>query len=613
MNRFLLLAAALLVASAANAQVKRSETVQAPLRPTLQLMQHEVKIEEMQMRTPEAPAVKAPNRDGDVKVWYRRPAGAFTSSVVVEDGAYAGFLYAPYLAVKPYSYYTFLGFAEGVSENAQYYWDVQYWDETGTDGAVQKWATIEGKNLTWRWMNEVDEVPTFYVLDNGEYYSWYLHGYEKSTEYPTVMNEHKAKLLSVPSTMDLWNYDILKSSKTFSFSNKDSQGQFYPMIAYSGPDPYGQNTKGWWFGKNGGKNNYRYDGIAQAYEKPEHPYLLKQVVMDCSVLEVSAQVDMYCKIYKIDRIPPYKDEGTVTLPEVPGELICKGRATVTPETYYETGGLVFFNLYGEDDGLEYDYTPTIDDAILVVVDGYNDPEMENLVNFSAMIASNYDQDEGFGELAYLKVGVPDEEGNLDHYEWTGLNNFFTTGTMMTGITIFLSTELPYLTFYYDDENGEYIFPGKGGSTEDSIGIDFPPRGIVFWSWVPSADDQWEVSCNGDEVPDWLTIELEDQIEQGEFSGKVKAKVTAEPMPIGLKYREAIVRFEYPGAYINYKFMQGKNGPYPATDFDINEDGEVNIADVNALISLIVEDEIDIIYLIALIDYILGNPHIPMPW
>ena len=185
--------------------------------------------------------------------------------------------------------------------------------------------------------------------------------------------------------------------------------------------------------------------------------------------------------------------------------------------------------------------------------------------------------------------------------------------MKTGLTIFLSTELPYLTFYYDDENGEYIFPGKGGSTEDSIGIDFPPRGIVFWSWVPSADDQWEVSCNGDEVPDWLTIELEDQIEQGEFSGKVKAKVTAEPMPIGLKYREAIVRFEYPGAYINYKFMQGKNGPYPATDFDINEDGEVNIADVNALISLIVEDEIDIIYLIALIDYILGNPHIPMPW
>ena len=111
--------------------------------------------------------------------------------------------------------------------------------------------------------------------------------------------------------------------------------------------------------------------------------------MDCSVLEVSAQVDMYCKIYKIDRIPPYKDEGTVTLPEVPGELICKGRATVTPETYYETGGLVFFNLYGEDDGLEYDYTPTIDDAILVVVDGYNDPEMENLQSFSAMIGTDF--------------------------------------------------------------------------------------------------------------------------------------------------------------------------------------------------------------------------------
>jgi len=36
-------------------------------------------------------------------------------------------------------------------------------------------------------------------------------------------------------------------------------------------------------------------------------------------------------------------------------------------------------------------------------------------------------------------------------------------------------------------------------------------------------------------------------------------VTAEPLPAGVAYREAVVRFEFPGAYIDYKFMQGEPG------------------------------------------------------
>ena len=55
MNRLLLLAAALLVATAANAQIKRSELVQTPPRPTMQLVKPEIKMEEMQMRAPGTP------------------------------------------------------------------------------------------------------------------------------------------------------------------------------------------------------------------------------------------------------------------------------------------------------------------------------------------------------------------------------------------------------------------------------------------------------------------------------------------------------------------------------------------------------------------------------
>ena len=174
--------------------------------------------------------------------------------------------------------------------------------------------------------------------------------------------------------------------------------------------------------------------------------------------------------------------------------------------------------------------------------------------------------------------------------------------------------MPYLTFNYDEEDGEYIFPEEGGVMEKQFG-DHTTRSIEFWSWVPSADGEWYVSCNGDDIPDWLTIEIEDRLEYGEFSGLVNAEVTAEPLPEGVQYREAIVRFEFPGAYIDYKFMQGtKIGPNPPPhfQFDFNEDGEVNLGDVNSLIDAILHDDNDlnIGHLNALIDYILRQNQPP---
>ena len=203
----------------------------------------------------------------------------------------------------------------------------------------------------------------------------------------------------------------------------------------------------------------------------------------------------------------------------------------------------------------------------------------------------------------------DENGNLDHYVWTGLNHFFggDDNEMMTGLSIFLSTENPYLVLYYDEDVAEYIFPPEGGTMVKMIGDQACP-GIRFGSWEPSADDAWNVTCNGEDVPDWLTITLEDKMVDGEFTGVVNAEVTAEPLPHGVKYREAVVRFEYPGTYLDYKFMQKAN-PLPPrpTNYDWNGDGCVNVSDVNFLIDLILtgDGEYNIADLNALIAYILG--------
>ena len=136
--------------------------------------------------------------------------------------------------------------------------------------------------------------------------------------------------------------------------------------------------------------------------------------------------------------------------------------------------------------------------------------------------------------------------------------------------------------------------------------------IEFMSSWASADEGWWMSCGnyGDDIPDWLTIELTDGEKDGEFTGLVNAVVTADPLPDGVRYREAVIRFEIPGNYLDYKFIQGSSmpPPRPPQNFDLNDDGRVNISDVNKLIDGILRDYYDanIVDINKMIDYILKN-------
>ncbi len=345
--------------------------------------------------------------------------------------------------------------------------------------------------------------------------------------------------------------------------------------------------------------------------------------MELAFLEVSAPVTMTCKVYQLDSIPAYNDTACVVLPELPGKLIAIGRATVTPQTYEETYGLVEFTLYGREEGYHYpelynDVTPTVDYPILVVFEGYNQPGMENLVDFTALVSSDYHTDEGFGELAYIKYGVRDENGGQYNYQWKGLNNFFPKGEMKTGFTIFLTVDQPFLVYNFLEEDGEHTFPNEGGTLVCVYG-DTEFNGIEFFASTPSGDDEWKITCNGDEViPEWLDIELVDtDIESDEFGCLVTANVEADPLPEGVTYREAVVRFEIAGDYKDFKFIQGVNDPvwpwWPdepnistvnwiidiilgaqVSDddrkrADVNRDGVVNISDVNAVIDIILRN------------------------
>ena len=585
----------------ADAQLNSSQTVASP---STSLVQGTSMVEgqEMHKRAP-GEVVKSPNRSyGSIRPYYRRPAGAFYSPMVAVDGIGSNLMGYEFLFMKPYSDYTFYSNLDGVDQNDDLSWNYAAgWEDCG--GGELK--------LTVNYGIEINDPPVFNVLQNGDPSRLYTFQYPHFSNLGSsgVVSAPDAKIISARNSEiidDSGDIEFLLSSKTMCTRGRD--GNVGTVFRYFyGATPYGSNTFGYWFGKNGGD----IVGLAQAFEKPEHPYMLQKIYIMTNNLSCTAPVDLKCNIYRMKHIPAYDDVESVFLFDEVGEQIAYGLAEVTPTNALSKDGWIEFTIYTEDDGLEIEYMPTIDDAILVVFEGYNDPEAAGLANFTCSIGSDFLVDEGFGELAYVNYQFRDEEGNLTGItEWMGLNNFFDIGQMKTGFSIFLVAEHPYLAFNHPDEDGEYQFGVEGGLMQNELG-GLIVNGIMFRASDSCEDEEWIMTYNGsDELPDWLEIELVEGKENGHYNGIVTARVTADPLPQGVSYREAIVRFEIPGDYKDYKFTQGENpgpvidpiddpsiadvnaiiniilGAEPDPKYDLNRDGTINIADVNVMIDII---------------------------
>lgn len=581
----------------ASAQSRKSDALQLPQQLSLNRVNFQANAEaqEALMRSTGTPVAAPVRNRGPLEPFYRRPAGAFYCSTIAVDGV-GGYSYPhDFVLMKPYAPYTFYTSVSGADDQTFYAWGVNNGDEYLPIGEME--------NLTFTYGFKVEEMPVFYVADgdpDDPETKWYYYQMPYAHKNPIgcedVGSDHCTMVYAIPdpSVFGREGVDYLLSSKTTCrggrYQDLNYVWTYFPM---GGSIP---EERWWWFGKN----DQHIDGMAQAFEKPEHPYLLKKVYMAITRLNCLGPVKLNCWVYRLDEIPSYKDGESVALPDEPGTLIAFGEGLVTPTTDDEKGGLVEFlllNCEEDDSSLVYEVTPTIDYPILVVIDGYNDPEAADLLDFTAYISADYLVDEGYGETAYLKCPINDDEGNFTGtYEWRGLNYLFNKGMMKTAFSIFIVADQPFVKFYWPDEDGEYCFPREGGElVKDVHTAQYPDsgrvNGIRFVSWTPSEDDDWEMLCNGEDVlPDWLEIELfDDKDIDGEFNGLVTARVIADPLPENVSYREAIVRFQIPGDYIDYKFIQGVKIPvYPCFD----DDGEINIGDLNRLIDFVIEGMYD---------------------
>ena len=560
-------------------------------------------IQEMKMPDPSSPVprvFKAPSRAGAQRPFYRRPAGMFSSALVVYDGVLQYFNYPLFIA-KPYAEYYWLGSAENPSQSTNYAWNL-YPDN---NFAVNQYIDYQSELYYSMPLSSWCMAPEFVAYggridDDGvasetyQYSNFFLNQDSEGNDYS---EPYPGKVIAADNNTtftNVWNsifgnededLQPLCSSKTSVFGGRYDDQDHYLFTSYYGAEPWGDNEFGWWFGKNAS----HIDGMGQAFEKPQHPYQLNNVYLciDDYYYDVRADVTMTCKVYKLTDIPDYGDE-SVTLPVVPGELVCTGEALLTPTTADETGGLITFTLYGED-GAEY--APIIDYPILVTIEGYNGPDMENLVEFRAYVSLDDQVDEGYGELAYIMVEKREYDENdepiyLGEYEWKGLNRYWDNGSIVikTGFTILIGIDNPYITYVYEQEDGQYLFPAAGGSMQKTWLDGTLSNGIRFSTSCPSHDGSWRITCDGNEsLPSWLNISLIDIINATGFHG-VRANVSASALPSGMTYREAVVRFEIPGDYIEYKFMQGTQ-PMEYRG-DVNADGTVSIGDVTQLIDIL---------------------------
>ena len=599
MKKTLLLAAVLLITMSAGAQLKKTVATQ---KPTAQM-------KEMQLRSPGTPAQPRLNANRDAKPYYIRPAGAFvgTFSYDTSDPTYIYSPINPYLVCKPYTDYTYRSVGDGVSANATYFWlnsasdSVTYGYER--DFTVRYEPTTEAYKYY---------VPALRVDDAGTTYGYFIGNTDNNTQEKDFANVLSA--LNFGSLEEFENYELLVSSKTFCWGGRWGD-QEYPCVYYSGAMPYGDNDTGWWFGKNGTMSTTMgtpINGIAQAFEKPTAPYILKNVALYVSHLVVAGPVQMTCKVYKLNEIPAYNDESIVTIDDQIGEQIATGIANLDASS--TDNNLILFTLY-DVNGMQV-ITPEIDDAIIITIEDYNSAWMSNLTDFTALVSTDDQVDEGYGELAYIKMGLTDDNYHFTgEFKWHGLNKLFNDGygnyqTMKTGFSIFMVIDQPYIGFFNSLNPGEYTFPASGGLMQQQYDEGPLEKSIRLVSSSPYSNDVWSKVCaDGSPVPNWLNIAI------GNAGDYINLLVRADALPDGTTYREATLRFSIPGAYIDYTFKQGEK-----LRGDVDLSGDVSIDDVTALIDILLmgteapetadcdlSGDVSIDDVTALIDYLLmGN-------
>ena len=585
MKKFYVLAAATMLAasaSAANAPQKKSASVNVPAKAQVTAnMKAESFVGTAAEANHSAAARKAARKAQPVlgEAFYKRPAGSLYGALTSESYL----LYNPYVSAKPYAPTVF----EATQADA-YNWRAQLYN---IEKKGREWLTVTGMpSISVEYAYETDSVPS---LSNGVT-EFHIGGTNKdgSAGWSTIA--------AIPDLYD-WTYDETSGFVLFSpkfFAKRD--GQQYSTRNFTGAKDAEGGTSGYWFG-----HNYSgWNAMGTYVEKPCNPYLLRSVQVMYKKLELANDATIYVDVYKVaERNNPDNEKFDC----VPGDLIAHGSYTFVKGEAAEEG-VAEVPFVVEEGGLEYEITPTIDDEILIVVSGY---DSEDFVSFTMSISAD-EWDEGYGQHGYMMH----DNGDGTYGACYGLDGFFTSSLGYVAPTVFLDIVNPFLLFNYNIEDGVRAFDKEGNCTTVFPVSDYPyEKNVISLYSFTSSEEMTFTLEDGSDLPEWLTIEAQDDEDEEGFTGEILLTVNCAANA-GAP-REAKVKCEIPGGYVVLSISQDGEGA-PEVKGDVNGDGLVDIADVNAAIDMVLgltdnkpaadvngDDVVDIADINAIIDIVLG--------
>ena len=529
MKKGLLLLAAAAVAVSASAQNKNqvatSKAADSGVAP------FECTVVKAEMATDaQRSAMKKVAPKAAVKAWYNRPAGSFYRSLTVTGGAF----YNPVLVLPCWRDVTFTNASTGA--------DAYVWKYDKYDTSVKDWVeqTSTNVDLTDNFLTGSEMyAPTLTATGGGatssyQLFSTYINQKTHETRDDKGLtfyyNDPRAEFMSGEKPVDCY-----LSPKFFCAGTREQPASLKGrggVITLTGAADADGGENGYWFGQNA----QGWNGMALYVEKPASPYALRGIHVLYMYDKITGATPLEAKVYAVEK----DDKDNLIF----GDLIATAKGTLAADA--EDCGFIDLPLVEEEDGLQYEVVANIDRPIAVVFSGYEKAKTEGF----HMVISTDCVNEGYGQHGYMCQ--IDAEGYPT--QCVGLDQFFKNPLGYTAPSIFLDVEWPIMIWNYTFEDGKYNFPKTGGAWQRTVGT---TKFDAISVYSTKSSEEWTVTTvDGQDVPEWLTLQVADVQEAGEFTGEVQIKATAAALPADVEGREAKVKFAVPGAELVYDFTQG---------------------------------------------------------
>ena len=532
MKKSLLLIAAAAVAVSASASFqKKSDAVKNQVIDS-KCAPFEFTVESAQMATPaQREAAKKVAKNATVKAWYNRPAGSFYRSVTPGSA-----FYSPAIMNPSWRPVTWPNASEGADS---YSWSYEKYNSEIKDFATY---TSSEADLTDSWIWESAYAPTLTATSGGATSTYQLFAnYYNDKTGETKSYQGVAYFCPDPrATFEESNLDCYVSPKLWAAGVREqSPGlrQGGGMSYITGAKDADGGKEGCWFGKNYGG----WNAMGLYVEKPAISYALRGLHVYYMAEGITGETPLTADVYAATK----NEADSVIL----GDLLYTAKGTLAADAAEE--GFIDMPFFAEEDGLEYEVVADINQPIMIVLHGYENAQAST---FTMFITKDW-CDEGYGQHGYM-MSVDDQGTPLINVNLDGFFKGLSLGT--TAPSIFLDVEWPMMEWNYTFEDGAYNFPVEGGKL-----VKTPAEGYTFdyiSVYSTKSSEEWTVTTvDGQDVPEWLTLEIADVVENDEFTNEVQIEATAAPLPEGVSYREAKVKFSVPGASLVYNFSQGTSG------------------------------------------------------